>query len=73
MPCGQCGCSHGGSDEEPSDLVCMMVEDSQEPATEPIQDIRQLQLDDKVVGPVLKAREVARKPSLDNLQERDEK
>ena len=51
----------------------MMVEDSQEPATESIQDIRQLQLDDEVVGPVLKAREVARKPSPDNLQERGKK
>ena len=45
----------------------MMAEESQEPATEPIQDIRQLQLKDEAMGPVLKAREVATKPSPDDI------
>ena len=62
MPCGQCGHSHGDHDEELNGLVCMITESPREPATESIQDIRQLQCDDEAVGLVLKAREAGRKP-----------
>ena len=64
-PCGQCGRPHGHLVEESSDSVCMVERDPSEPATESIQDIRQLQLEDEAVGPVLRAKEVARRPSPD--------
>ena len=64
-PCGQCGRPHGHLVEEPSESVCMVERDPSKPATESIQDIRQLQLEDEAVGPVLRAREAARRPSPD--------
>ena len=45
----------------------MITESPREPATESIQDIRQLQHDDEAVGPVLKAREAGRKLSTDEI------
>lgn len=61
-PCEQCGLSHGVISEATSETLCMVVEDPEQQPVVPTHDLRQLQLEDDNVGPVLKAREANRKP-----------